>query len=171
MIIARLFGGLGNQMFEYAMCLSLAREQNTGFKINLRSFVKTRIPYGLDHFSITAKKASALEILLVKKLDPKHYFDEFYWLDFDHWQDWMCEKSFKKFENVIRDEFTLKKELMEELDPLVVKEITEKIWWLFPIPGTANFIKKISTFLIRNITTKLSISLLKKWRIRSTSSF
>jgi hypothetical protein len=116
MIITRILGGLGNQMFEYAMGMSIARKQNTTFKVNLRAFKETRIPYGLHYFSTTAKTANLLEILLVKKFTPEQYFDDFYWLNYNNWTSWMGEKNIIGIEDTIRKEFSLKKKFWEELD-------------------------------------------------------
>ncbi len=128
MIITRLLGGLGNQMFEYAMGLGIAREKSTNYKMNLRAFKETRIPYGLNHFNISSKVANRLEILLVKKLSPKNYLDESYWLNYENWVDWMGDKKFRDIEDTIKQEFTLKKEHWDELEKnngSIIKEMNE----------------------------------------------
>jgi hypothetical protein len=42
MVIVRLFGGLGNQMFQYAAGLRLARHHGTPFKLDLRALLDRR---------------------------------------------------------------------------------------------------------------------------------
>ena len=128
MIITRMLGGLGNQMFEYAMGLNLARKQKAKLKINTRAYIRSNWPYSLNNFSITATRANLLEILIIKKYYPKQYFDESYWLNTDNWTDWMGEKSFKEIESVIREEFTLNKVFRKEFENKnhsVIEQINE----------------------------------------------
>lgn len=157
MIITRLLGGLGNQMFEYAMGLSLAYKKNTSFKMNIRAFKETRIPYGLNNFSITAKIANPLEILLVKKLTPKNYFDESYWLNYNNWRDWMSEKPAKEIESTIRKEFSLKAELLEQLEKKnhsIIKQIKESNSVAIHMRRTDYFEKENCIVLDLNYYTK-----------------
>jgi len=111
-----MVGGLGNQMFEYAMGLSIALQQGTKLRINTRAYIDSQRFYGLNNFSITAKQANIFEILFIKKFYPRQYFDELYWLNTNNWKDWMSEKSFKEIEDVIREEFTLNKVLRKEFE-------------------------------------------------------
>ena len=53
MIIVRIMGGLGNQMFQYAAGKRLSMSHNTELKLDLRYFKKSRHRrYLLDHFSV-----------------------------------------------------------------------------------------------------------------------
>lgn len=67
MIIVKLMGGLGNQMFQYAAARSLSWRHGTVLKLDL-SFLEgdqsgdTPRIYKLDHFYITAEKASRWEV-------------------------------------------------------------------------------------------------------------
>lgn len=62
MIISRLEGGLGNQMFQYAAGLRLAAARNTRLQLDLSGLddptIRTRRSYELDTFAVTAKLAS-----------------------------------------------------------------------------------------------------------------
>lgn len=67
MILVKLMGGLGNQMFQYAAARSLCRRHGTSLKLDL-SFLEsdqagnTSRTFELDHFCITAEKATRWEI-------------------------------------------------------------------------------------------------------------
>jgi hypothetical protein len=70
MIITRLIGGLGNQMFQYAAGLSLARNKETSLKMDIcflldkskRYYRHSHRDYGLDIFKISGEIASDKEI-------------------------------------------------------------------------------------------------------------
>lgn len=67
MIISRIIGGLGNQLFAYAAARRLAIKNNTELVIDdvsgfARDFQYNRF-YQLDHFNITARKATPRERL------------------------------------------------------------------------------------------------------------
>ena len=59
MVIVRLRGGLGNQMFQYAAARRLAHVLNAELKLDLNWFKEPdRRPYGLGAFNIAEKMAS-----------------------------------------------------------------------------------------------------------------
>jgi hypothetical protein len=65
-IISRLEGGLGNQMFQYAAGLRLATARNTRLKLDLSGLddptIRTPRSYELDAFAVTAELASPSDI-------------------------------------------------------------------------------------------------------------
>jgi hypothetical protein len=65
-IISRLEGGLGNQMFQYAAGLRLAMARNTQLKLDLSGLddptIRTPRSYELDAFAITAELAGPSDI-------------------------------------------------------------------------------------------------------------
>ncbi|MDE1925195.1 MAG: alpha-1,2-fucosyltransferase [Patescibacteria group bacterium] len=67
MIIARIQGGLGNQLFQYACGLSIARAKGVPFKLDLSSFDEVQKgdprPYQLTQFSITAPRTTPFDFL------------------------------------------------------------------------------------------------------------
>jgi len=68
MIVVRLRGGLGNQLFEYACGRALALRNGAPLKLDVtryrdRSYAEPR-PYLLDRFRITASEAGALQMKL-----------------------------------------------------------------------------------------------------------
>lgn len=63
MIIVKVVGGLGNQMFQFANGLAVAKRNNTTCKLDITSFRNyTLHNYSLDHFRILPEVASASEL-------------------------------------------------------------------------------------------------------------
>ena len=65
MVISKIIGGLGNQMFQYAAGYSLAKKINEEFKIDLRFFKNYNLHNGSELgsvFSISANNASTEDI-------------------------------------------------------------------------------------------------------------
>lgn len=63
MIIVNLKGGLGNQMFQYALGRKLAIKQNTNFKLDISGYPKQTLrQYGLSVFNIKEDIANETEI-------------------------------------------------------------------------------------------------------------
>lgn len=67
MVVVKLIGGLGNQMFQYATGLALAKKHNTELFLDteaLRSPAGTHSPriFELDHFAIKASIAGATQL-------------------------------------------------------------------------------------------------------------
>lgn len=78
MIIVKLFGGLGNQMFQYAFARSLASHYKTELKLDTSAFTAkvgdlmtgVRV-FSLSHYGITAPIASAAELVTFKRFPDK----------------------------------------------------------------------------------------------------
>src|SRR3989338_7605799 len=67
MIIVQLYGGLGNQMFQYATGRALSLKNDTELKLDLHAFESyskgiTKRKYKLDIFNIKTKFASIKEV-------------------------------------------------------------------------------------------------------------
>ena len=63
MIIVRLIGGLGNQMFQYAAARALADRLGKDLLLDVRSFdTYTLHAYGLEKFRVRARRASCNEL-------------------------------------------------------------------------------------------------------------
>ena len=86
MIIVNLKGGLGNQMFQYALGWVLAKKKRTYVKVDLRyyeEFRKKAMPgyvirgCDLDLFGIKLGKLNKVELALVKMLPKEYHIREF----------------------------------------------------------------------------------------------
>jgi hypothetical protein len=63
MIIVRLRGGLGNQLFQFAAAYALARHKGTGLKADLYTYRKHPFrKYELGHFQVTLPEANRDEV-------------------------------------------------------------------------------------------------------------
>ncbi|MGE4398302.1 MAG: alpha-1,2-fucosyltransferase [Campylobacterales bacterium] len=61
-IVAKIFGGLGNQMFQYAFGVSLAKMHNADLLVDIRSCSSSPRGFMLSNFNITEKIANEDEI-------------------------------------------------------------------------------------------------------------
>lgn len=110
MIISKLTGGLGNQLFQYAKGRSEATKNRTSLALDI-SWYKGRIDrsYYLNNFNITAKIASKLEIIIYKYFNKKNYIVG----------DWQSEKYFNDISDLIKKEFVLKNQIDKAHDELI----------------------------------------------------
>lgn len=134
LIIARLSGGLGNQMFQYACARRLAHVTGGVLKLDVTSFGKIKEAntrqYELGALNIIKDFAAQEEIERLKK-NAKGFLgffgmgDKTYVRERHYWFDpgipnlrgsvylegyWQSEKYFKDIEDVIRKDFTFKTE-------------------------------------------------------------
>ena len=141
MIIARISGGLGNQMFQYAIAKSVAIKNNDVFKLDISFYPKQTLrKYELNLFNIEQNLASDDEcnrlrgkdnfiFKVLKKLGfekrPKSYYkekevavfdDNVFNLKGDIYLDgyWQNENYFKVIKDEILKDFTLKQDISKE---------------------------------------------------------
>lgn len=142
MIIVRLNGGLGNQMFQYAMGRATSVRNNLQLKLDIVTGIApgdTTRPYALGHFHIVEDIASREEIESLKYplgffsrimrfirikilrqfhegFNPQalHIADKTYLDGF--WQSW---KYFDDVADIIRKDFTLKNPLSDRAKKIV----------------------------------------------------
>jgi Glycosyl transferase family 11 len=113
----KLYGGLGNQMFEYATGRRLAIANHDLLKLDVTSFKTDPLRnYCLNHFNIFEQIATDEEIFYLKNIG---YFKEEPYLRFypdvlklgrDVYLEgnWPSEKYFADIEGIIKQEFTVK---------------------------------------------------------------
>lgn len=129
----RLKGGLGNQLFQYATGLYIAKKQGDSLIIDTSAYngsdtnPDTKRDYGLSYFNISANVATHEEVkhmrnphgfisrlyrLFRQKILRKYYIDyhEAYFLTTHRYIDgfFQSEKNFLPIQDSIRKEFTLK---------------------------------------------------------------
>jgi len=142
MIIVRISGGLGNQMFQYAIAKAMAKKNNSNFKLDVSFYPKQTLrKYELNYLNIEEKVACEKECIQLrgkeglsfkvkKKLKlivnrPKSYtlerrvtvFDESIWSKSgDVYLDgfWQNENYFLSIKEEILRDFALKEELSSE---------------------------------------------------------
>lgn len=140
MFIVKIDGGLGNQLFQYALGKNLASLNNTELKLDISSFKNNPARhYCLNYLNIKENFASSVEIDSFKKTGLKKLIDKLKSYKFQsiiaeksscfdsdilklknnkyligYWQS---EKYFKPIENTIRKEFKLKDINENRLNP------------------------------------------------------
>lgn len=137
MIIVKITGGLGNQLFQYAFARSVSLHLKTEFKLDINPFTtyyKIR-KYSLNHFNTKQQFAKDLDffgfVWLIKqnklfnifykylrlksKLMPFYYPQRIFHFDPRVFSKnrtyfdgfWVTEKYFKNIESILREELTL----------------------------------------------------------------
>lgn len=134
MIIVEIIGGLGNQMFQYAMAYALSKKSGVTMKLDLSMFEHYDLhKYGLNVFNISCSMASPEEVFhvkrapqgikerMLKKLFSKKINNIFIekTLLFDNKITlltgnyylrgyFQCEQYFREYEDLIRNEFKIR---------------------------------------------------------------
>ncbi len=137
MIIIKLNGGLGNQLFQYSLGRKLSIKNNDIFKLDLSGLEKNKDRrYSLGNFNIIENFATDKDIKKIKKNGFRNMIDrlkpyykrsiiKYKGYDFDpnilklagnFYLDgyWQSEKYFKDIENILRKEITLKEPLSDK---------------------------------------------------------
>lgn len=120
MIITKLIGGLGNQMFQYAVARRLALVNNDALKLDITGYQSYSLrQYCLNQLNIVEQIASSEEI---SDLKSRNYFREKYFhfdpeilkLGCNVYLDgyWQSAKYFRDISAVIRREFTVRTPLV-----------------------------------------------------------
>ena len=141
MVIVKLYGGLGNQMFQYAMARTVALRNGVQLELDLTWFsapsTTTGRYFGLDKFNVQLCRASDTEIercLALRKIlgrdlyeavipfrfkkyirtrDFQLFSEKYLKLRGDLYLEgyWTDERYFAEFPEIIKNEFTLSSEL------------------------------------------------------------
>lgn len=108
MIITKLTGGIGNQMFQYAIGRNLAHLHNTELKLDLSFYNKKRngLPrnYSLNNFNIIENIATNDEIKKLKKHEHKngrrHFLHNLFFADKSIY---LKEKEFNFYKDILKN--------------------------------------------------------------------
>ena len=128
MIIVNIIGGLGNQMFQYAMGAALAIQSKQELKLDITTFEHYDLrDYELDIFNIDPEIASDEEIIQAKKneLSELNFTEKYCYFDLSlkllgqnenvylrgYWQS---EKYFSAYKDYILEAFTSKNRLSRQ---------------------------------------------------------
>jgi glycosyl transferase family 11 len=136
MIVVKLIGGLGNQMFQYAAAKSLALSQNKKLQIDKSAFETYKVhQYGLNHFNIDVcffsgenrfiKKIRSFFFKRVNYQEKEFSYDEnFFEL---HGSPifltgyFQSEKYFKRYAKIIRKDFTITSPVKKSTSEMVLQ--------------------------------------------------
>jgi hypothetical protein len=143
MIITKLQGGLGNQMFQYAVGRSLSHRLGVSLKIDATYYENDRKrECMLNHLNTSAEVATKEEIIKIKPNSFFHKIKQIFFgrnLEQKMFQEsyffkseilnlpdntylegfWQNENYFKDIENILRTEFVLKENLPNTADTLL----------------------------------------------------
>lgn len=120
MIIIKLTGGLGNQLFQYVKGRSLAFNKKTSLALDI-SWYKGRLnrKYMLNNFNIEAKIVNRFNLLTTKIFSKNNYIDT------NKNTDWQSEKYLEDIEDIIKKEFTIKTPL-SSINKSLLEDIRSK---------------------------------------------
>jgi hypothetical protein len=134
MIITKITGGLGNQMFQYAIAKSIAKKREDRFKLDISFYPKQVLrKYELNYFNIEENiyniKSNTNFIFKIRKKLKFNYFSDYFFekeigeLDkevFNYKNNiyldgyWQNENYFKEIREELLKEFTLKNNISNE---------------------------------------------------------
>ena len=123
MIISKIQGGLGNQMFQYAYGKHLSYKYNTEIRFDIRFYdldLNPKREFLLDRFPNTFPNTD-INLSLIGQVYP--IVDDFNWRELpkpvgiNYYLDgyWQSERFFKESEELIREDFRPSKEIVEKI--------------------------------------------------------
>lgn len=130
MIVAKLIGGLGNQLFQYAAAYNLAAINNTDLKLDSSEFELYKLhKYSLHHFDFPQNFITTDELCGLKEIKEKHY----------HYDDnlisvgndvvlsgyWQSERYFQETAKKLKESLKLKSDLSAK--SLEISELIKQV--------------------------------------------
>ena len=141
MIIVKLYGGIGNQMFQYAMARSLANKNKTSFKLDITHYNTKILPNGLPYrsydlsvFNVKGNIATKQELLqfqnntlnLIGKINRKvkTYINPFKVIYEPYFQ--FCPNIFDIKGNIYLEGYWQSEKYFTEIEDIIRKEFEIK---------------------------------------------
>ena len=117
MIVTRIQGGLGNQLFQWAYNKNLSKYNETYLDVSLYSGSSNR-ELALGKFNINYNSFFSLNTMPVHIIDDFNYNNTYFDVNKTYYLDgyWQSEKYFKESEDVIRRELEPSEELLLKLN-------------------------------------------------------
>jgi hypothetical protein len=122
LIITKLIGGLGNQMFQYAIARRLTYLYNQILKLDITGFQEYKLrEYCLNHLNIAESIATDEEINYLRNI--RYIKEKYYHLNPEVLElsgdvylegNWQSEKYFKDIGEILQYEFSVKQQLTGE---------------------------------------------------------
>lgn len=130
MIVAKLIGGLGNQLFQYAAACNLAIINNTSLKLDLSEFDLYKLhKYSLHHFNFPQNFITIDELNMLEEVKEKHYhYDDSFRLIGNNVVlrgYWQSEKYFQEIAPKLNKDFQLKSSISEK--SLEISELIKQV--------------------------------------------
>jgi hypothetical protein len=146
MIVVKIMGGIGNQLFQYALGRNLAIKNNTDLRLDLSSFDDLdHRPFKLDKlktkifrakiadipYRVRMTKLNKLRVGVAKifgsnpklRIEKQFNFDDrvLNYKDGTYlWGYWQCEKYFSEIKEIIKEEFQFKENIDSRLNSTAV---------------------------------------------------
>jgi len=128
MIITKLQGGLGNQLFQWAYGKTLSIKYNTGLYLDLKSYVNqgsnTPRTFELNRFPNFNHEEPQIEFKnTIQIVDNFNYSELSYNNNFNYYLDgyWQSEKYFKNILDIIKNELKPTDEILKKLNSQIKK--------------------------------------------------
>ncbi len=145
MIIMKIKGGLGNQMFEYALARKLALENNQQLVLDTLSYIRDdKRDFELDNYNVKYNSKNGLRVIIYnllyklyrEKLNnkfkvclEKDYFivqDEIFEYKYNYFNGyWQNPKYFEGIRNILVEDFKYKGELTE-VQQKIIRDIKSR---------------------------------------------
>jgi hypothetical protein len=116
MIVIKVVGGLGNQLFQYAFARHLSLIHKSKLKLDISSYDEYKLhDYGLGNFNIVEEFYTGDDLIHLRRFKEKHFhfYPDFKKIDNNTYLSgyWQSEHYFKEITEIIKNDFQLKREM------------------------------------------------------------